>query len=726
MQSIQLGTDTQTHTPVYLPENERTYHTVIIGQTRFGKTALLERMVIEDLKNDINAVLFDPHGDLTEDVLLQAASAQKADKVMLYEIAADSSYVFNPVEVKNNNDPMEVSRTVDSLMQVFRKHWTTYAWGPRVEWVLSNCIRTLVANPGHTLDEIPLLLRDDAFRSQFLPNITNPQVHEFWRWYRTLESTRRPQDEWQLIESTLTRLSQFLANEWLVRILYQPTSTVDFDKIINNTAGQLTIFSLPIGRLGEEPAALLGSLLLGKLATAIFGRIDYGAALPRLHIYIDELSRFSLPITARLWTEGGKYNIGLTATLQTLSQLQDEENKSAVLQAGNHICFQCIGTDAQVLSQQMPLPDPASLMKPEAMLLYSSHAIEDILARGHPNKFIQLVGRYYFWMFDELQENKNQGWVEYPFFQHISPDDSWYEKLPHWFLSGWRTRRQDVQEAERYLNEYLLRSMQHEFYQEKTWFEQVKLLVKIITLLEGVLGIHKAYKQEQQEDWKNYLQTKSEGTRMLISPREQEQLYTWTLSEDADALNRQFVDVINASSALLGRKIDAETGEILGRWVEAKATFYQTLREIQYELAIKPDTYQIAYWEGKHLYSFATNISYCGYLLEKEPIYIPSRSYRDVEYSRRTFADVRDELAQRLVSLPRYEAIAALVSEGKTAHIKTLPLPSLASSAQTGAQMIRTRSRQQVNKPMQEIMDTLKKRNQSKSQGNLPPPKTHI
>ena len=55
-----------------------------------------------------------------------------------------------------------------------------------------------------------------------------------------------------MVESTITRLTQFLANEWLYRVLYQAKGTIKFYELIES--GKTIIFYLPIGKLGEEPA----------------------------------------------------------------------------------------------------------------------------------------------------------------------------------------------------------------------------------------------------------------------------------------------------------------------------------------------------------------------------------------------------------------------------------------------------------------------------------------
>ena len=57
-----------------------------------------------------------------------------------------------------------------------------------------------------------------------------------------------------------------------------------------------------------------------------------------------------------------------------------------------------------------------------------------------------------------------------------------------------------------------------------------------------------------------------------------------------------------------------------------------------------------------------------GRILEKEPVYSRSATYKEVELNRRTYSDLREELVTKLVSLPPYNAIVHLaITERRTA-----------------------------------------------------------
>src|SRR3989440_2129246 len=121
---VTLGTDILSRNSVSLPDQDRPYGTVLLGQTGFGKTSVLEQAIIAELNDEFGttAFVFDPHGELTER-LLRLTPEWARQYLLICEITGDLSYGFNPLEVEDSNDPMEVSRTVDSLLQVFRRHW---------------------------------------------------------------------------------------------------------------------------------------------------------------------------------------------------------------------------------------------------------------------------------------------------------------------------------------------------------------------------------------------------------------------------------------------------------------------------------------------------------------------------------------------------------------------------------------------------------------------------
>ena len=56
-------------------------------------------------------------------------------------------------------------------MHIFEKLYDVSRQTPRMAQFLRNCTYTLVANPGYTMADIPLLLQDEQCRRKLVANV---------------------------------------------------------------------------------------------------------------------------------------------------------------------------------------------------------------------------------------------------------------------------------------------------------------------------------------------------------------------------------------------------------------------------------------------------------------------------------------------------------------------------------------------------------------------------
>jgi hypothetical protein len=93
-----------------------------------------------------------------------------------------------------------------------------------------------------------------------------------------------------------------------------------------------------------------------------------------------------------------------------------------------------------------------------------------------------------------------------------------------------------------------------------------------------------------------------------------------------------------------------------------------------------------------------------------------------VEYSRRTYSDLREELVTKLVSLPPYQAICSLASMNGDLPVQVIvhkPL-QISPDAEPKANVVREESRKKLGHPWQEVVKDIQTRQ------NLPPAKPQI
>jgi type IV secretory pathway TraG/TraD family ATPase VirD4 len=96
--------------------------------------------------------------------------------------------------------------------------------------------------------------------------------------------------------------------------LGQPTSTIDLSRILSRG----TSLFLDLSDLGDEPAAILGAIVINQFKQAAEKvRKPYT-------LYIDEFQNFGTSIVSTILSESGKFGLQLVLAHQFLSQLEDE------------------------------------------------------------------------------------------------------------------------------------------------------------------------------------------------------------------------------------------------------------------------------------------------------------------------------------------------------------------------------------------------------------------
>ncbi|HEY6220262.1 MAG TPA: DUF87 domain-containing protein, partial [Gemmatimonadaceae bacterium] len=230
---------------------DRRHHMYIIGKTGTGKSTLIKNMVEQDLGNGEGLALFDPHGDLVEEVVRLVPESRRQDVVYLDVPNPSCRFTFNPLA---GVPPEKRALAAAGMVEVFKKLWPD-DWGPRLEHLLRNVVWVLLETPGASLGDIPRLLTDRDYRRSLLAGVTNPEVVEFWK----NEFERySPAFRAVVVAPLQNKVGGFLTDPRLRDILSSPTSTFDLRAIMDER--RVLLVNLSRGEIGEGPAALLGSL----------------------------------------------------------------------------------------------------------------------------------------------------------------------------------------------------------------------------------------------------------------------------------------------------------------------------------------------------------------------------------------------------------------------------------------------------------------------------------
>ena len=331
--------------PLALSVPDSLRHLHVIGPTGSGKSTLLLGLVTQDMQAGRGVIVVEPKGDLVADVLDRVPPERTGDVVLL-DPADESPVGLNLLARPGDSPELVVDQVVSIFHDLFRD-----SWGPRTDDILRSALLTLVGVPGMTLAEVPLLLTDPNFRRPLVARINDPvALGPFWGWFDNLSDAERA----QVIAPLINKLRTVLLRRQLRNVVGQASPRFDFDRALAERA--IILVPLAKGLLGEDAAALLGSLVVTRLWQAVQGRVNLPAAeRPATFAYIDEFQdylRAEIGIEGML-TQARALGLSLTLAHQHLGQLSKSVREAVMANARSRVIFQVSAGDGAVLAREL-------------------------------------------------------------------------------------------------------------------------------------------------------------------------------------------------------------------------------------------------------------------------------------------------------------------------------------------------------------------------------------
>lgn len=333
-------------------QKDRLFHAFIVGQTGTGKSTFIFNMMQQDTENGRGFCLIDPHGDLA------LVTSKSVDATALYWDVSDPScpYGYNPLAyVTAQYRPLVASGLIETL----KKQWSD-AWGARMEHLLRYSLLALLERPDSTMrDIIPMFLEKD-FRKQVIGSISDPQVRNFWTTEFPAMNYRTAVDG---VAPIANKIGAFLAHPVVRKSVCEPREPLRFRKIMDE--GKILIVNLAKGKLGADTANVLGGLIVSSIANAAYSRQN----MPEIerqpfYLFIDEFHSFTTSAFTDMLSELRKYALGIVATTQFSSRLDDTVREAIFGNVGTIISFRVGATDAAILAKQFgaDVPEPRDLV----------------------------------------------------------------------------------------------------------------------------------------------------------------------------------------------------------------------------------------------------------------------------------------------------------------------------------------------------------------------------
>ncbi len=356
---------------------DRRRHVYVIGKTGTGKSTLLANMAINDLKHNEGMCVIDPHGDLVE-TLLDFIPKHRINDVVYFDPADTERTV--QINLFEGENVVHRELIASGIISVFKKLYG-YSWGPRLEYILRNCLLTLLKSPEAKLSDILDLLTNEKFREKVVNKLDDPILKNFWvNEYNKMHDRQRQEQ----IASILNKVGQFVSSPLVRNVVNTTQSSFSIEELMSQ--GKILLINLSQGRLGEDNATLLGAMMITKIQLAAMGRVNVSEdKRPDFYLYVDEFQNFATDAFIKILSEARKYHLNLTLANQYIDQIPEEVRNAIFGNCGNIISFVMGAGDASYFQAEYGgLYTQDDLVNLDKYQIINKISINNVLSRPFP------------------------------------------------------------------------------------------------------------------------------------------------------------------------------------------------------------------------------------------------------------------------------------------------------------------------------------------------------
>lgn len=326
---------------------DATYHAHVLGPTGTGKTTMLVGLVVDDLAAGRAVVLIDPKGDLASGVLERVP----AGVAVAIIDPRDEEYAVGVNPLTGGDADLAAEHIVAVLRRLFAA-----SWGARLEDLARCSVQTLARMKGTTLLDVGRLLTDPAFRARAVEALgaegsyESVQLLQFWAEVDRL--ARRP--SWPNEVRPLTYKLRSFVPSAIRPIVAQPEPKGDPLSLVDR-GGLVVVRAVP-AEIGEDPARLLGALVIARFADRILARARRPEhARPHVSLVVDEAQEFvsDARILRRLLEQARSMGAAVVLAHQHLGQLPSELAAAVAANTTTKSAFRLRADDAKAFARDL-------------------------------------------------------------------------------------------------------------------------------------------------------------------------------------------------------------------------------------------------------------------------------------------------------------------------------------------------------------------------------------
>lgn len=312
-------------------------HSYIGAGSGHGKSELIKVMLYGLLKKRQGCILFDPHGDIAEEVVRWREFAEDPSR-LIYFYPYLAGLDLATVPTLNPLAPLYKSDQLDSAVENFIDILSAVVGGGeadisrRMRMLLKPCLYSLAQTENATMYDLLDFMAEtdkDGKTPQPTPLIDrakkqladSPAMLDILDTFfdKTYETTKG---------AIRDRLRTLLSSRALDRCL-GAESTIDLVKALDT--GKFIVVNLSAGMLGSDTSNALGRFLIASIQNMAMQRQsqDKGERRP-VFMFLDEADRFTSDSIPKIYKETRKYGLCLTMAQQITGYGMGEEMKRAI------------------------------------------------------------------------------------------------------------------------------------------------------------------------------------------------------------------------------------------------------------------------------------------------------------------------------------------------------------------------------------------------------------
>jgi hypothetical protein len=367
-----------------IKREDRRRHLYAVGKSGTGKSKLLELLIKNDIEAGKGVGVLDPHGDLVDNILRFIPENRMKDVVYFDPGDTEFPIAFNPLERVDEKFKMQITiGFIDIFKKLFGGNWSN-----RLEHVLRYTTLALLDSPNTTVLSILKMLSDKNYRQTIIARIEDSVVKNFWvnefaGWSEKFDA--------EAITPLLNKVGQLVSTNMIRNIIGQPKNTFNIREIMDGQ--KILLMKVSKGLLGEENAALLGSMIITKIYQAAMARADVREEERKdFYFYVDEFQNFATDTFTEILSEARKYRLCLTIAHQYVGQLDEEVKKTVFGNVGSIISFRVGAEDAEILAgEYTPIFSVRDIINLGVREFYLKMSIDGELTEAFSGKTMSVI-----------------------------------------------------------------------------------------------------------------------------------------------------------------------------------------------------------------------------------------------------------------------------------------------------------------------------------------------